>query len=135
MGDLVRSLNCYYSNLIKGHHTLPRDIERAVAKEYSAEPQKRNLQLEAVAHIEAQRKIDAGEDEPAEPVSAEYMRWLHYEFCSRLPEDLLWVENPDTGERLRVIPGEIPSRAVKIGMHLPQTGPDLEACLRRFQEA
>ncbi len=101
VGDLVRSMNCYYSNLIEGHNTLPRDIERALAREYSAEPRKRHLQLEAVAHIEVQRKIDSGEEERAEPVSVEHIRWLHYEFCSRLPEDLLWVENPDTGERLR----------------------------------
>ena len=25
---LVRSMNCYYSNLIEGHKTLPRDLER-----------------------------------------------------------------------------------------------------------
>jgi hypothetical protein len=30
VGDLVRSMNCYYSNLIEGHNTLPRDIERAL---------------------------------------------------------------------------------------------------------
>src|SRR5438093_5841004 len=89
--DLVRSMNCYYSNLIEGHNTVPRDIERALAQNYSSEPEKRNLQLEAVAHIEVQRKIDSGTDEPAEPVSKAYIQWLHREFCSRLPEALLWV--------------------------------------------
>src|SRR5437588_13023620 len=74
VGDLVRSMNCYYSNLIEGHHTLPRDIERALTQQYSAEPEKRNLQLEAVAHIEVQRKIDAGKDEPAEPAPLECIR-------------------------------------------------------------
>ncbi|MBU0800634.1 MAG: Fic family protein, partial [Alphaproteobacteria bacterium] len=28
VGDLVRSMNCYYSNLIEGHDTTPRDIDR-----------------------------------------------------------------------------------------------------------
>jgi hypothetical protein len=28
VGDLVRSMNCYYSNLIEGHNTLPVDIDR-----------------------------------------------------------------------------------------------------------
>jgi len=135
IGDLVRAMNCYYSNLIEGHNTLPRDIERALAKEYSAEPQKRNLQLEAVAHIEVQRRIDFGQDERAEPVSVEYLRWLHREFCSRLPEDLLWVENPDTGERLHVTPGDIRTQTVKVGMHVPPTGDELEAALQRFHEA
>ena len=30
VGDLVRSMNCYYSNLIEGHHTTPLDIDRAL---------------------------------------------------------------------------------------------------------
>ena len=57
IGELVRSMNCYYSNLIEGHHTHPYDIERALKKEYSQEIEKRNLQLEAVAHIEVQKLI------------------------------------------------------------------------------
>src|SRR5579863_1195523 len=55
IGDLVRSMNCYYSNLIEGHDTHPRDIDRALAKDYAREPKKRSLQLEAVAHIDVQR--------------------------------------------------------------------------------
>src|ERR1035438_3413657 len=30
LADLVRSMNCYYSNLIEGHDTHPIDIERAL---------------------------------------------------------------------------------------------------------
>jgi Fic family protein len=134
IGDLVRSMNCYYSNLIEGHNTLPREIERALAHDYSSEPEQRNLQLEAVAHIEVQSKIDSGTDEPAEPVSKTYIQWLHREFCSRLPESLLWVQNPDTGERVRVIPGEIRTRQVKVGMHVPPSGDQLHDCLTRFEE-
>ncbi|MEQ1715510.1 MAG: hypothetical protein ABL907_05930 [Hyphomicrobium sp.] len=29
LAELVRMMNCYYSNLIEGHDTRPRDIERA----------------------------------------------------------------------------------------------------------
>src|SRR6266508_4588406 len=52
LAGLVRSMNCYYSNLIEGHDTHPIDIDRALAKNYVREPQRRALQLEAVAHIE-----------------------------------------------------------------------------------
>ena len=41
IGNLVRSMNCYYSNLIEGHATTPVDIERALASDFSAEPAKR----------------------------------------------------------------------------------------------
>src|SRR3954470_11070093 len=54
VGDLVRSMNCYYSNLIEDHNTVPRDIERALRDDYSGDSEKRNLQLEAVAHIKVQ---------------------------------------------------------------------------------
>src|SRR5271156_1499460 len=47
LSDLVRSMNCYYSNLIEGHNTHPVDIEKALKAEFSKEPEKRNLQLEA----------------------------------------------------------------------------------------
>ena len=62
IGDLVRSMNCYYSNLIEGHDTHPRDIDRALANNFSDEPKRRELQQEAVAHIHVQRLIDSGED-------------------------------------------------------------------------
>ena len=47
IGDLVRSMNCYYSNLLEGHDTHPRDIERALVGAYSQDPHRRELQLEA----------------------------------------------------------------------------------------
>ena len=51
LATLVRAMNCYYSNLIEGHATHPVDIERALKGDYSTEPEKRNLQIEATAHI------------------------------------------------------------------------------------
>lgn len=60
LSDLVRAMNCYYSNLIEGHDTHPVDIERALNSDYSAEAKTRHLQLEAKAHIAVQQWIDEG---------------------------------------------------------------------------
>src|SRR5690242_356983 len=60
LADLVRSMNCYYSNLIEGHDTHPIDIERALKGEYSRDAKKRDLQHEAKAHIDVQQWIDNG---------------------------------------------------------------------------
>ena len=38
LADLVRAMNCYYSNLIEGHDTHPIDIERAMRSDYSNDP-------------------------------------------------------------------------------------------------
>lgn len=134
LGDLVRSMNCYYSNLIEGHDTHPRDIDKALAGDFSHDPIQRNLQLEAKAHIEVQRMIDKGEAPKVIP-SREFILWVHKEFCTRLPEALLWVENPDTGEKLKVIPGEIRKAEVMVGRHVPPLAKNLEYFLTRFEEA
>lgn len=136
VGDLVRSMNCYYSNLIEGHDTHPRDIDRALAHaDYSTDPRKRALQREAVAHIELQKLIDHREDLECETTSAEYITWLHQEFCRRLPDELLWVENPDTGERLHVTPGILRTGWVQVGRHVPPGPESLPRFLKRFSEA
>jgi Fic family protein len=136
MGDLVRSMNCYYSNLIEGHDTHPRDIDRALARsDYSADSEKRALQMEAVAHIEVQRLIDRREDLQAEPTSTEYITWLHREFCRRLPDELLWVENPDSGERLPVVAGALRKGWVQVGRHIPPSADELPRFLKRLADA
>lgn len=135
IGDLVRSMNCYYSNLIEGHNTHPREIDAALANDYSANPKRRVLQLEARAHIEVQRLIDYG-DAPAEPlVSSTYIRWIHGEFCRRLPEEFLWVDNPTTGARSRVVPGEFRDGEVQVGSHLAPPATEVPRFLKRFAAA
>ena len=135
IGDLVRSMNCYYSNLIEGHDTHPRDIDRALAHaDYSADPEKRALQHEAVAHIEVQRLIDHCDDLQVETTSPEYIVWLHREFCQRLPEKFLWTKNPDTSERLHVVPGELRKSGVQVGRHIPPKAESLVSFLKRFSE-
>ena len=135
IGGLVRSMNCYYSNLIEGHDTHPRDIDRALQQNYAAEPRRRALQLEAVAHIRLQQLIDDGADLSVAPTSREYIQWLHQEFCSHLPDELLWVENPATGKRVRVIPGEVRDGDVAVGRHTPPEAAVLSDFLKRFQAA
>ena len=134
LGDLVRSMNCYYSNLIEGHNTRPIDIDRALAGDYLDDPEQRDLQLEAVAHIGVQRRIDRGEA-PAPVMSREFILWTHRVFCGQMPDDLLWIDNPESGERVKVTPGELRTRHVKIGRHVPPPPNELEVFLNRFEEA
>jgi len=117
LADLVRAMNCYYSNLIEGHDTHPVDIERALNEDYSANPEKRNLQLEARAHIAVQRWIDGGglKDRALTP---EGIREIHRRFGELLPDALLWVEDPDSGERMHVDPGGLRARDVRVGQHI-----------------
>src|SRR4051794_885432 len=114
IGALVRSVNCYYSNLIEGHNTTPRDIDRALTQDFAAEPARRALQHEAVAHIEVQKAIHESNDEPSDPASLVYITWLHREFCRRLPDELLWVDDLSGTRRVRVHPGELRDGEVQV---------------------
>jgi len=134
LSDLVRSMNCYYSNLIEGHDTHPIDIERALKNDYSADTKKRNLQLEAKAHITVQKWIDEG-GLKARATSKEDILEIHRRFCELLPEELLWVENPETGERLKVIPGELRQNDVKVGRHIPPSPGALDRFLTQYENS
>ena len=135
IGDLVRSMNCYYSNLIEGHNTHPRDIDAALEDKYSPDPKRRVLQREARAHIEVQRLIDNGDNLQELPISTAYFQWIHREFCQRLPDELLWVETPDTGAKVRVVPGKIRDGGVAVGRHMAPPAADLPRFLNHFQNA
>jgi Fic family protein len=93
LADAVRIMNCYYSHLIEGHNTTARAIERALAKQMAADSERRDLQVEARAHIGVQREIDrlyeAGQ--LPEPASTAFIRWLHQAFYSDAPETMLRV--------------------------------------------
>jgi Fic family protein len=133
MAGLVRSMNCYYSNLIEGHDTHPIDIERALNGEYSKDAEKRDLQLEAKAHIAVQQWIDDGGIK-GRAVTAGAILDIHRRFCERLPDDLLWIEDPATKERIRVIPGELRHRNVAVGAHIAVSPGAVPRFLRRFEE-
>lgn len=133
LADLVRAMNCYYSNLIEGHDTHPIDIERALKNNYSKDARKRDLQLEAKAHIAVQKWIDegglTGRSETSDGICE-----IHRRFCDLLPTDLLWTTDPDTHERVRVVPGELRERDVKVGDHVAISPGAVPRFLARFEE-
>jgi Fic family protein len=133
LAGLVRAMNCYYSNLIEGHDTHPIDIERALKGDYSKDAKKRDLQLEAKAHIAVQHWIDAGGlKRPA--TTTDSIIEIHRRFCDQLPEDLLWVEDPETKEKIEVVPGELRQRDIAVGRHIPISAPAVPRFLKRYEE-
>lgn len=134
LATLVRSMNCYYSNLIEGHNTHPIDIERALQQDLSDNQHQRDLQLEAKAHIMVQQWIDAG-GLADNPLNTQSVRLIHQKFCELLPDDLLWVEHPTTKERLRVVPGEYREHDVQVGRLIPVSSTSLPRFMARFDEA
>ena len=133
LADLVRAMNCYYSNLIEGHDTHPVDIERALKDHYSKEAEKRDLQLEAKAHISVQRWIDAGNIK-GRALTAESIIEIHRRFGELLPDDLLWTEDPATKERIKMEPGALRRRDIEVGNHVAISPGAVPRFLERFEE-
>jgi Fic family protein len=130
--DLVRSMNCYYSNLIEGHDTLPIEIEQALAEDYSNDKQRKDLQYEAKAHIATQRWIDEGGlSGRAQTVAA--VLETHKRFEGAMPPELLWVINPKTKQQEKVVPGKTRKFDVKVARHIPVSPGAVPRFLERWQ--
>jgi Fic family protein len=132
LADFVRSMNCYYSNLIENRHTLPINIERALNNDFSQNTEMRNLQLEAKAHIEVQRWIDEGGLDGNEMTVAG-LKEIHRRFTNLLPDELRWVKAPETGEQKPVLAGEWRDHDVKVGRHVPVSPGAIPRFMRRFE--
>lgn len=122
LADLVRIMNTYYSNLIEGHNTRPRDIERAIEGQFDDDKERRNLQLEAAAHARVQEQVDRqmAEGRLPEPASVDFIRWLHREFYKGLPPEMLRIHGEDRD--FTMVPGELrscPEHDVAVGRHIP----------------
>jgi Fic family protein len=136
LAGLVRIMNSYYSNLIEGHHTRPRDIEQALAGRIEGTEEQRNLQLEAVAHIRVQAELDrmAAAETLPEAASQDFIRWLHREFYKDAPADRLRVRG--AGREFRMEPGQwrsSPEADVAVGRHLPPSSDRVAAFMAYFE--
>jgi Fic family protein len=137
LAELVRIMNTYYSNLIEGHHTRPRDIARALEGDLDADPARRDLQIEAAAHVRVQAKIDAmgfRHDLP-EPASQDFIRWLHREFYEGASEEMLTIKGAN--HSFIMPPGEWrskPEHDVAVGRHLPPSSDRVPAFMEYFEK-
>lgn len=132
VADLVREMNCYYSNLIEGHKTIPRDIERALKRDFSHDQTQRDNQQLSLAHIAVEKLMEERMSNDAPDVySPDFLCWLHREFYGRLPEPLHWATTK-SGKRYRVQPGSLRDFMVDVGKHTPPDFAALPKFLNRF---
>ncbi len=135
LADLVRIMNCYYSNLIEGHNTTPREIERALDNELEEDTTRRNLQIEARAHIRLQKMIDElhTQGDLPDPSSIDFIRMLHREFYAGATEAMLTIHASDREIHMR--PGvfrQQPQEDVDVGRHRPPSSEYVEHFMERF---
>lgn len=138
LAALMRTMNAYYSNLIEGHVTRPRDIERALAGELDVGKERRDLQLEAASHVRVQADVDAlaAAHRLPEPASMEFLKTLHRAFYKDVPSDMLRLSGHDGGIAI-MRPGEWRAHArhdVAVGRHIPPSSAVVPSFMRYFEE-
>jgi Fic family protein len=134
VADLVREMNCYYSNLIEGHKTTPRDIERALKRDFSKNETQRDNQQLSLAHIAVEKLMEERlTDKEVDVYAPDFLCWLHQEFYTRLPEPLHWAITK-SGERYRIKPGCLRDFMVEVGQHIPPDFAALPQFMSRFHE-
>ena len=137
VAGLLCTINTYHSNLIEGHNTRPRDIERALAGHLSESPERRVLQLEARAHVEVQRLIQERLSADSAPglTDTEFLLFVHREFYERMPEEWRKVRDADGKHERTVVPGRLREEEVNVGRHVPPPPAALPSFLERFSQA
>lgn len=128
---LLRVVNSYYSNRIEGNPTLPSDIlhlqENQIESKASVEL------LEMKFHIEVQTSLASRNVALEEVCSSGFLKGIHEEFYKKLPQNNLIITNPDTEEKIHLLPGEFRTRGVKVGSHIPPSPDQLTQYLSWFQ--
>lgn len=160
VAQMVRIMNTYYSNLIEGHATRPRDIERALlsgttwADIESLPPQtaqieaalsgkadfpmgRRDLLIEAVAHVRVQEMIDDlhAKGKLPEPASGDFIKSLHQAFYEGASDSMLTVRGKDRSFRMQ--PGQWrnrPEQDVSVGRLVPPSSKAVTAFMDYFEK-
>lgn len=133
LADLVRAMNCYYSNLIEGSNAAPVDIELALDGDYERDDKKRHLQAEAKAHIAVQRWIDAGNLGDESPATVRALTVIHDRFFSEFP-DARYLPTADGSRGPMVIPGALRNDEIQVGRHRPPSPGSIPRFMKRFEQ-
>ena len=128
VAELVRAMNSYYSNLIEGQSTHPKNIDRALAQDFSEQPDTARKQRIAVAHITAERELEADGIAEEEVLKSTYLCKAHRAFFGHMEEKDRMVE-----DRV-VMPGAIREEDVQVFRHYPPTWRSIPQFLLRADQ-
>lgn len=136
IADIVAGMNSYYSNLIEGHRTYPGEIDAARLTSGTSDPKKAALMQLGQAHevVEQSMRERLLAEPELEICSGDFIRWLHLELYSRLPEEFRSVKDSE-GRGYPVEPGAFRDHPAHVGRHIAPTADKLPAFVARFREA
>ena len=137
LGDQLRLINSFYSNLIEGHRTFIPDIEKALNNHYSDDANSRYAQELCRAHVVAEKTFmeKVGLNPTMNVSSPEMLSLIHQEFYSHLPPEHQFTHEENGFTDIEVRPGEFRDLEVAVhkdgGTHRPNCK-DLLAHLEQY---
>ncbi|MDD2547728.1 MAG: Fic family protein [Burkholderiaceae bacterium] len=124
--ELVRAMNSYYSNRIEGQSTHPVHIEKALHQNFSHTPDIAKRQRIAMAHIEAEKVLEASPATESQRFSSQMLQTAHEALYTRLDE-----ADRTTEEGALVLPGAWRQKQVAVYRHEPPPPEAIAAFLQR----
>jgi Fic family protein len=109
LGDKLRLINSYYSNLIEGHKTTIPDIEAAMKDRFDPDPDRKYAQELCAAHVQVEKKHmqQVISRATAAISSRRYLCDLHSDFYGCLPEEHKYTHDGSGFTRIPVNPGQL----------------------------
>lgn len=109
LGDKLRLLNSYYSNLIEGHKTTIPDIESALRNRYDQNPKKKYAQELCAAHVQVEKHFMQSLASPSRPniCDRQFLCDLHAAFYAHLAQEHLYTHTVNGFTHFPVKPGQL----------------------------
>lgn len=133
MIHLQRQVSAYYSNRIEGNSATSAEILHA--QEGSAGDAEAPDLLEIRSHIEAQISLSRNPIEAARISNRESIARMHRELYRGIPEKHLRINVETGGQPIPLVPGEIRTREVRVGHHIPPAAEKIRPYLTWFEDA
>lgn len=136
LGDRLRFLNSYYSNLIEGHKTSVVEIESALRKDFSEDEQKRYAQELCAAHVRAERELMEGvlSLPPKNICDFSFVGNIHKKFYGELPPQHQFTHSQGGFTQYSVLPGKMRDGFVSVDGGRTPHGPDPETLPSKYME-
>jgi Fic family protein len=136
LGDRLRFLNSYHSNLIEGHKTSIPEIEAAMRKDYSGDEDKRYVQELCAAHVQTERALmeEIAARPPDNICSFDFVSRIHSAFYRQLPERHRFAHSQRGFTRFAVMPGQLRDGPISLDGGRTTHGPDAQALPAKFEE-
>ena len=130
--DNLRTINSYYSNKIESEGTHPIDIERAMKNDFSKDKKKKDMQYLSLVHISVQEYLESTIDISKDAYSLNTILDIHKKFYEK--KEMSYALNIKHGDlEVDMIPGVMREGDVKVGLHIPPSGENLNAYFNEFE--